>query len=111
VVWGVSLSDTGNTSGVDGLPSTLSIDCLSTSRASYLLYRGAWEGQMCKEEVCLLLQAFASFPFSYCLQPGWGRIQDPLDLVFVWCLYLFLFQGEQSTVPPVYLFLRLPDAP
>ena len=63
VIQGVDLSDLGNTSDLDIPSSTSSIDWHSTSRATYLLYRGTWEGEVGMEGVHLLPWAWA-FPHS-----------------------------------------------
>jgi len=68
MIQSIDLSDLGNTSDVDG-PSF--IDWLSTSTASYLLYRHTWEGDVGKEGAHLPFQAWPFFHsiLSLKLQP------------------------------------------
>ncbi|KAK4826730.1 hypothetical protein QYF61_010983 [Mycteria americana] len=79
----VRSSGLGDTSGVDGLSSPSSIDWTSTSRASYLLYRGTWEGKVGKEGVRLPPRAWTCLHslFSFELLPSaqCRGIEDPLD--------------------------------
>lgn len=47
VMQGLGQLTLGNSPSVDGPLSTLSFACPSSSRASYLLCRGTWEGDVC----------------------------------------------------------------
>ena len=114
----VRSSDLGDdTSGVDGLSSPSSIAWPSTSRASYLLYRGTWGGEVGKEGLRLPPRAWTCLHslFSFELLPSarWGGYRIPLIVGSYWWLLLLLFlsRGGQSMAPPVDLFLSLPDAP
>lgn len=98
VTQGVGLSDSCNTSGADGPPSSSSIDQPSTS--SYLLYRRTWEGEVGKKGIYLLPRARTCCPppLFFELLPSTcpkGKIQDPLDIVFFFW-WLFLSQGGPS---------------
>jgi len=68
VIQGVDLSDLSNISGVHGPSCTSSLVWHSTSRSSYLLYRGTWECEVGKEG--LHLSPFFRSLLSFKLLPS-----------------------------------------
>lgn len=104
LIWGTGWPDTGDPSNQ---MQTSSIAYPSSSRASYLLYKNSWEGEV--ERWCIYQPkqkpVFVPFCLLGCpLLPGGERLMC--------CSWLTHWsQVQQSTIPPVHLLLWLPDAP